>query len=102
MKEALACSFASHSSQSTSSYDVMESDDDMALLVVKEQLNILGPRKKIKRNANWHGGLRKSIKRNPLAWWRTHEVHFCYVGFVAKQILGIVGFHIEVDKSLVL
>jgi len=38
MKEALACSFASHSSQSKSSYDVMESDDDMALLVVKEQL----------------------------------------------------------------
>ncbi len=38
MKEALARSFASHSSQCTSSYDVMESDDDMALLVVKEQL----------------------------------------------------------------
>jgi len=38
MKEALACSFACHSFQSKNSYDVMESDDDMALLVVKEQL----------------------------------------------------------------
>jgi len=37
MKETLACSFASRGSQSTSSYDVMESGDDMALLVVKEQ-----------------------------------------------------------------
>jgi hypothetical protein len=34
-------SYVVHSSQSTSLYDVMESDDDMALLVVKGQLTHL-------------------------------------------------------------
>ncbi len=30
--------------------------------------------------------------KDPFAWWRTCEVHFSYVCFVAQQILGIVGF----------
>jgi hypothetical protein len=33
-----------------------------------------------------------------VAWWKTHEVHFSYVGFVAWQIIGIVGFHIEAKR----
>jgi hypothetical protein len=64
------CNFASHSSQSTSLYDVMKNDDDMALSVVKEQLT-LGPKKSMKKNA-------KSI-----GWWKIHEAYFSYVGFVA-------------------
>jgi hypothetical protein len=43
------CNFASHSSQSTSLYDVMKNDDDLALAVVKEQLTI---------------GLKNSTKKN--------------------------------------
>jgi hypothetical protein len=34
--EKCPCNFASHSFQSTSLYDVMKNDDDMALAVVKE------------------------------------------------------------------
>jgi hypothetical protein len=30
--------------------------------------------------------------KNPLAWWKVHEVQYLYVGFVAQQTLGIVGF----------
>jgi len=44
------CNFTSHSSQSTSLYDVMKNDDDMALSMVKEQLT-LGPKQSMKKNA---------------------------------------------------
>jgi hypothetical protein len=37
--------------------------------------------------------------KNPLEWWRVHEVQFLYVGFVIQQILGIVGTHIELEKN---
>jgi hypothetical protein len=29
--------------------------------------------------------------KDPLTWWRAQEGHFSYVGFVIRQILGIVG-----------
>jgi len=35
---------------------------------------------------------------NHLAWWKTHEVQFSHVGFVAQQILGIVGSQIEAKR----
>ncbi len=79
--------FASESSQSTSFYDFMEIDEDMALLVVNEQFTHF----KIKK------GIEEECK-DPLAWWRAHEVHYSYVGFVARQILGIVGSQIEVER----
>ncbi len=36
--------------------------------------------------------------KDPLAWWRAQEGHLSYVGFIAHQILGIVGWQIEVDR----
>jgi len=83
--------FALESSQSTSLYDFMETNEDMTLLVVKEQLT--------------HFRIKKIIEekcKDPLTRWRTHEVHYSYVGFVAPQILGIVGSQIEAKEFLVL
>jgi hypothetical protein len=50
--------FALESSQSTSLYDLVETDEHMALLVVKEQLTHFKIRKSLKRNARiqLHGG----------------------------------------------
>jgi hypothetical protein len=79
--------FASESSQSTSFYDLMEIDKDMALSMVKEQFTDF----KIKK------GIEEECK-DPLAWWRAHEVHYSYVGFVARQILGIVGSQIGAER----
>jgi hypothetical protein len=79
--------FALESSQSTSLYDFMETNEDMTLLVVKEQLT--------------HFRIEKIIEekcKDPLTWWRTHEVHYSYVEFVAPQILGIVGSQIEAKR----
>jgi hypothetical protein len=60
----------------------METSEEMALLIVKEQLNCFWVKKMIEEEC-----------KNPLAWWKVHEVP--YVGFAAQQILGIVGSHIE-------
>jgi hypothetical protein len=79
--------FALESSQSSSLYDFMEIDEDMALLVVMEQLTHLKMKKIIEEEC-----------KDPLAWWRAHEVHYSYVGFVVQQILGIVGFQIDVKR----
>jgi hypothetical protein len=35
---------------------------------------------------------------NPLAWWLTHEGQFPNVGFLTKQILGISGSQIEIER----
>jgi len=67
----------------------METDEDMTLSVMMEQLN--------------HYKIKKVIEeecKDPLAWWRAHEVHYSYVGFVGRQIFGIVGFQIQVEKVL--
>ncbi len=34
---------------------------------------------------------------DPLSWWWCHENQFPNVGFLAKQILGILGFQIEIE-----
>jgi hypothetical protein len=34
----------------------------------------------------------------PLQWWEKHESMFPIVGFYARQILGIVGSQIEIEK----
>ncbi len=34
----------------------------------------------------------------PLQWWEKHESMFPIVGFCARQILGIVGFQIEIER----
>jgi hypothetical protein len=52
----------------------------MTTLVVKKQLNHFKVMKVMKEEA-----------KNPLEWWRVHEVQFSNVGFVAQQILRIVG-----------
>jgi hypothetical protein len=62
----------SQSSQCSSLYDVMDTNEDMALLVVKEQLT--------------HFKINKVTKKefkDPLAWRKAHEVQFSYVKFVA-------------------
>jgi len=35
---------------------------------------------------------------DPLAWWHIHEGHFLNMGFLVKQILGIVGSQIETKR----
>ncbi len=79
--------FALESSQFTSLYDLMEIDEDMALSMVKEQLTHFRIKKVIEQES-----------KDSLSWWRAHEVHYSYVGFVAQQILDIVGSQIEVEK----
>jgi hypothetical protein len=37
---------------------------------------------------------------NPIVWWKTHEGQFSNVGFLAKQVFGILGFQIEIEKVL--
>ncbi len=49
----------------------MESDDDMVLSMVKGHLTHL----KIKK-------VDEEECKDPLAWWKTHELQFFYVGFV--------------------
>jgi hypothetical protein len=56
----------------------------MALSMVKEQLTHFRTKK-----------VNEEECKDPLPWWRTHKVHFSYVGFVIRQILGIVEFQIE-------
>jgi hypothetical protein len=56
----------------------------MALSMVKEQLTHFRTKK-----------VNEEECKDPLPWWRTHKVHFSYVGFVTRQILGIVEFQIE-------
>jgi hypothetical protein len=34
---------------------------------------------------------------DPLSWWWCHENQFPNVGFLAKQILGILGLQIEIE-----
>jgi hypothetical protein len=60
-------------------YDFMDLNDEMASLVVKEQLNHFKVKKVMKEEG-----------KHPLAWHRVHEVQFLYVGFVAQQNLKIV------------
>jgi hypothetical protein len=33
---------------------------------------------------------------NPLTWWCMHEAQFLNVGFLAKQIFGILGSQIKI------
>jgi hypothetical protein len=54
----------------------MDIDEDMALLVVKEQLTHFKVKKVIDDEC-----------KNPFAWWRTQEGYFSYVEFVARKIL---------------
>jgi hypothetical protein len=39
----------------------------------------------------------KDIK-NPPQWWEKHEFKFYVVGFLAKQILRIIGSQIEIER----
>ncbi len=55
----------------------METKEEMASLIAKEQLN--------------HFQVKKWCK-NPLAWWKMHEVRFPYVEFVAQQNIGNCWF----------
>ncbi len=67
-----AFGFTSYIAKPTSIYDLMKTHEKMASLV-KEQLN--------------HFMLKKVTKevKNPLEWWRVHEVQFSYVGFVTTN-----------------
>ncbi len=64
----------------------MDMDEDMVLLIIKEQLTHF----KVKKVTD-------DEYKDLLAWWRAKERHF-YVGFVARKILGIVGSQIEAKK----
>jgi hypothetical protein len=79
-------SVAFGSSQSISLYDFMDMDEDLGLLVMKEQLNTFRI-KVIREECN-----------NPLSWWKMHEAQFFYVGFLARQFLGIVGSQIGAER----
>ncbi len=79
-------SFTSQNSQTTSLYDCMDTDEDMFLSIVKEQLTHL----KVK--------VTDDECKDLLAWWRAQERHLSYVGFVVCQILGIVWLQIEAER----
>jgi len=34
----------------------------------------------------------------PLTWWKSHEIRFLIIFFVARQILGILGSQIETER----
>ncbi len=79
--------FALRSFQNNNLYGLVKNNEKMTLFVVKEQLN--------------HFNVTKVNKecKDPLAWWRAHEVLFSYVTFVAPHLLGNIGFQIEVEIS---
>jgi hypothetical protein len=52
-------------------YDLMKTNEEMRSSAVKEQLNHFRFKKVIEEEA-----------KNPLEWWRVHEVQFSYVRFV--------------------
>jgi hypothetical protein len=52
----------------------MVTNEDMPLLVVKEQLTHFKVKQVIDDEC-----------KDPLAWWRTQEGHFSYVGFVVVK-----------------
>lgn len=68
-------SVASQIYQFTNLYDHMETNEDMALSMVKEQLNLFKITKVIKEEC-----------KDPLAWWRMHEKQFSFVEFVPTKI----------------
>jgi hypothetical protein len=74
-----APSFASQSIEPTSFYDFIKTNEEVTLSILKEQLNHF--RIKIVTDEEC---------KDPIAWWRTHEVQFSYVWFVARQLSGIV------------
>jgi len=80
-------SFASQSIEPTSVYDFIETDEDMKLSMVKEQLNHFRIKKVTKEEC-----------KDPLAWWRTHEIQFSYVGFIVWKKIWIVGSQIEAER----
>jgi hypothetical protein len=57
----------------------MDTNDEMASSVVREQLNHF----KVKN-------VMKKEDKHPLAWQGVHEVQFLYVGFVIQHILRII------------
>ncbi len=65
-------SSTSQNSQTISLYDCMDTNENMALSIVKKQLTHFKVKKVIDDEC-----------KDPLAWWRTQEGHFSYVGFVA-------------------
>jgi hypothetical protein len=80
--------FALQSFQNSNLYDLIKNNEKMTLFVVKEQLN--------------HFNITKVNKecKDPLAWWRAHEVLFSYAAFVAPHLLRNIGFQIEVEILL--
>jgi F0F1-type ATP synthase beta subunit len=79
--------FEANKSRVGSLYNLMETNKEMVLLVVKEHLK--------------HYRIRKVSDeecKNLLAWWKVHESQFSYVVFVARHILGIVGSQIESER----
>jgi len=68
-------SSTSQNSQTTSLYDCMDMDEDMALSIVKEQLTHFRVNK-----------VTNDECKDLLAWWKAEEGHFSYVKFVVHQI----------------
>jgi DNA-binding sugar fermentation-stimulating protein len=58
----------------------MDTNDNMALLVVKEHITHF----RVKKDTD-------DEYKDLLAWWRAQERHFSYAEFVARKILGVVG-----------
>jgi hypothetical protein len=58
----IVATFTMNNLESTSLYDLIEIDEEMVLLMVKERLNSYRIRKVIVDECT-----------NPLAWWKAHE-----------------------------
>jgi len=53
----------------------------------------------VKQNKNCFRNLQSKVKscEDPLKWWKVYEEQFHVVGYLACQILDIVGSQIEVE-----
>ncbi len=65
----------------------MDTNEDMALSVVKEQITHFRVKK-----------VTDDEYKDLLAWWRALESYLSYVEFVVHKILGIVGSQIEAKR----
>jgi hypothetical protein len=76
--------FTSQGTQSTNLYDSLGIVEDMALSAGNKHLTHFKIKKVTIEECKDH-----------LGWWKTHEVQFFYIEFIAQQIFEIVGSQIK-------
>jgi hypothetical protein len=75
-------------------------DEDCSLDIFEQIANTSEPTKElVNRELLIFRGYQVDVKeiKCPLQWWQKHESMFPTMGFLARQILSIVGSHIETE-----